>query len=258
MGRLQNKIVLVTGASSGIGAATAIEFAREGSHLIICARRVEKLNDLVQKIQNECPNVRVHSVQLDVTIRQNVSDVIKSLPEDFKDIDVLVNNAGLSVGMDTIETVSDDAINAMIDTNVKGGVLHVTQAVLPGMKSRGRGHIINVSSIAGKEAYPGGGIYCASKHAVDAITRSLRMELVDTSINVSSVEPGMVETEFSVVRFRGDQLKADNVYKGMQPLTAQDIAETIIFIAGRPPHVQIGNMTIFPSAQAAVHIVSRK
>ena len=181
---------------------------------------------------------------------------IKSLPDEFKQIDVLVNNAGLVIGLDHVEDVTAEALDTMIDTNVKG-LFHVTQAVLPTMKARQSGHIINISSIAGTEAYAGGSVYCASKHAVDAITRSLRMELVNTPINVSSIDPGLVETEFSVVRFRGDKLRADAVYKGLRPLTGVDIAETVVFVAGRPPHVQIASMVVFPTNQAAATTVYR-
>ncbi|KAI9203299.1 uncharacterized protein BJ171DRAFT_510302 [Polychytrium aggregatum] len=257
MSRLANKIVLVTGASSGIGEATAREFARAGSHLIVTARRVERLQDLKNKLSQEFPAIRVLPVEMDVRSRDRVFKAIEDLPVDFKDIDVLVNNAGLVIGMDTIENVKPEAIDTMIDTNVKG-LLNVTQAVLPGMKHRKRGHIINISSIAGTEAYANGGIYCASKHAVQAITRSLRMELVGTPLNVTSIEPGLVETEFSVVRFGGDKSKADRVYEGLEPLTGQDIAETVVFAAGRPPHVQIASMVVFPTSQAAVHVVSRQ
>ncbi|KAJ3291941.1 hypothetical protein HK104_005697 [Borealophlyctis nickersoniae] len=263
MSRLSGKTVLVTGASAGIGEACAIEFAKEGSHLVLAARRIDRLKELKERLAKESPATRVCAVELDVRDRKSVFETIQSLPSEFSDIDVLVNNAGLVIGMETIDTIAEEAVHTMIDTNVKG-LLWVTQAVLPGMKTRGRGHIINVSSISGREVYPGGGVYCASKHAVDALTRTLRLELVDTPLNVTSIEPGMVETEFSVVRFRGDKAKADSVYAGVEPLTGKDIAEvrilivTVVFAANRPPHVQIASMLVLPTAQAAVHSVARK
>jgi 3-hydroxy acid dehydrogenase/malonic semialdehyde reductase len=169
---------------------------------------------------------------MDVREKNSVNELLHNLPKDFKDVDVLVNNAGLVVGVDPIETVSEEAINNMFDTNVKG-LLNVTQAILPGMKSRNRGHIINISSISGTQVYPNGGVYCASKHAVDALTRTLRLELVSTKINVTSIDPGLVETEFSVIRFGGDKERADAVYKGLDPLTGKDVAETVVFVATR-------------------------
>ncbi|KAJ3011364.1 hypothetical protein HKX48_006865 [Thoreauomyces humboldtii] len=208
MGRLAGKTVLVTGASGGIGAACAVEFAKEGCVLILAARRTEKLAEVQKAITAEAPNVKVQAVELDVRDRKKVFSALENL-----EVDVLVNNAGLVIGVDKIDSVTEEAIDTMLDTNVKG-LLFATQAVLPGMKKRGSGHIINISSISGKEVYPGGGVYCASKHAVDALTRTLRMELVDTPINVTSIEPGLVETEFSIVRFAGDKAKADAVYKG--------------------------------------------
>ncbi|KAJ3182544.1 hypothetical protein HDU85_002642 [Gaertneriomyces sp. JEL0708] len=257
MSRLIGKNVLVTGASAGIGAACAIEFARAGSNLILAARRQDRLKDLTQKIKAERPAIKIHLLELDVRDRSKVLTSIQDLPAEFKDIDILVNNAGLVIGMDHIETVSAEAVDVMLDTNVKG-LLFTTQAVLPGMKKRGTGHIINVSSISGREVYPGGGVYCASKHAVDALTRTLRLELVDTPLNVTSIDPGMVETEFSMIRFSGDKAKANAVYKGLEPLSSTDIAECVVFAASRPPHVQIASMLVLPTAQAAVHCVSRK
>jgi len=194
---------------------------------------------------------------LDVRDRAQVFKEFGNLPESFKNVDVLVNNAGLVIGMDSIETVSEEAINTMFDTNVKG-LLNVTQAILPGMKLRNRGHIINISSISGTQVYPNGGVYCASKHAVDALTRTLRLELVHTKINVTSIDPGLVETEFSIVRFQGDKSKADAVYKGLEPLTAKDVAECVVFAATRPAHVQVASMVLFPTHQAAVNVVHRE
>ncbi|KAJ3320333.1 hypothetical protein HDV06_005364 [Boothiomyces sp. JEL0866] len=257
MSRLAGKIVLITGASSGIGQACAVEYAKHGSHLILAARRIERLDSLKSMFAKDYPSVKVHALKLDVRSKDLVFEAIKSLPKEFKDIDILVNNAGLVIGVDPLETVSEEAINTMFDTNVKG-LVYVTQAVLPGMKERQRGAIVNISSIAGTEAYPNGSIYCATKHAVCAMTKSLRHELVSTPINVISIEPGMVETEFSVIRFGGDKEKADNVYKGLEPLTGQDIAETVVFATSRPPHVQIASMVVFPTNQSAATTVYRK
>ncbi|KAJ3270393.1 hypothetical protein HDV01_007859 [Terramyces sp. JEL0728] len=257
MSRLAGKIVFITGASSGIGQACAVEYAKHGSHLVLTARRQDRLDSLKTAFAKEYPSVKVHALKLDVRNKDLVLDAIKSLPNEFKDIDILVNNAGLVIGVDPLETVGEDAINTMFDTNVKG-LIYVTQAVLPGMKERQRGAIVNISSIAGTEAYPNGSIYCATKHAVCAMTKSLRHELVSTPINVISIEPGLVETEFSVIRFGGDKEKADNVYKGLEPLTGQDIAETVVFATSRPPHVQIASMIVFPTNQSAATTVYRK
>jgi 3-hydroxy acid dehydrogenase/malonic semialdehyde reductase len=224
--------------------------------LIITARRAERLNELAALIRDKF-SVLVHPISLDVRNRQQVNEAFANLPNEFRNVDVLVNNAGLVIGMDHIDTVSPEAIDVMIDTNVKG-LLNVTQAILPSMKRRDNGHIINISSIAGTEAYPGGGIYCATKHAVDAITRSLRFELVHTQLRVTSIDPGLVETEFSVIRFSGDVDRAKSVYKGLVPLSGLDIAETVVFAASRPAHVQIASMIVFPTNQAAATSVSRK
>ncbi|KAJ3101505.1 hypothetical protein HDU97_001320 [Phlyctochytrium planicorne] len=276
--RLNGKTVLITGASSGIGMlrndnhlnlltnttnkgkASALEFAKANVNLVLTARRVDRLEDLKKDVEALNANAKVHIVELDVTDRSKVSETIASLPSEFKDVHVLVNNAGVVQGVDTIENVTDEAYDLVFGTNVKG-LLNVTRAVLPGMKVRNEGFIINVSSISGTQVYPGGGVYCASKHAVDALTRTLRLELVETGINVSSVDPGMVETEFSIVRFGGDKEKADRdlvVYAGLDPLTGQDIAETIAFIASRPPHVNVANVLIVPTFQAEVTKVYRR
>ncbi|KAI8930282.1 hypothetical protein BC831DRAFT_395298 [Entophlyctis helioformis] len=254
--RLLGKTVLITGASAGIGEACAVEFAKAGSHLILAARRSDRIQSIADAFAKDYPTIRVLPVTLDVRDRQQVLSTINNLPADFRNIDVLVNNAGLVIGVDHVESVTEDAVNTMFDTNVKG-LLNVTQAVLPIMKARNSGHIVNIGSIAGTEAYPGGGIYCASKHAVDAITRSLRMELISTNINVTSIEPGLVETEFSVVRFGGDKSRADSVYKGLVPLNGTDIAETIVFATSRRPHVQISSMVVFPTRQASVAHIHR-
>ncbi|KAJ3308552.1 hypothetical protein HDU76_003886 [Blyttiomyces sp. JEL0837] len=257
MSRLAGKNVFITGASAGIGAACALEFAKCNSNLILAARRMDRLDSLKKEILAKYPTVKIHAIELDVRDRKKVFESIEALPSSFKDINVLVNNAGLVQGMDTVETVSEEAFDIVFETNVKG-LLSVTQAVLPIMKARDNGHIINIGSIAGIQCYPGGGVYCASKHAVDALTKTLRMELVSTGINVTSIEPGMVETEFSVIRFYGDKSKADKVYEGIEPLTGEDIAETVVFVAGRPPHVNIANMLVLPTNQASVYQVHRK
>ncbi|ORX93140.1 NAD(P)-binding protein [Basidiobolus meristosporus CBS 931.73] len=256
-GRLNGKTVFITGASAGIGEACAKLFAAEGSNLILTARRHERLSELKKKVQEEHPQSRVHIAQLDVRDKENVDSVISSLPKEFQAIDVLVNNAGLVIGLDTVQDVTVDAIDTMFDTNVKG-LLYCTKAILPKMKEQNKGHIINMSSIAGKEAYANGGVYCATKHAVEALTRSLRFELMNTRIRVTSVAPGMVETEFSVVRFGGNKERADQVYKGMKPLSGHDIAETIVFAASRPEHVELSDILIFPNGQAAATTVHRQ
>lgn len=256
MSRLKNKTVLITGASAGIGEACAKEFAKVGSNLILTARRIDRLNELKQLILSEHPNLKVYTRQLDVRDKSTVDQLVPTLPSDLKDIDVLVNNAGLVKGMDKIGEVSSEDIDTMIDTNVKG-LLYVTQAVLPRMKERQKGHIINIGSISGKQVYPNGGVYCASKHAVNAISRTLLNELVDTPIRVTEINPGMVETEFSVIRFGGDKSRADKVYDGLTPLTGEDIAETVIFVASRPDHVNIADVTVYPVNQASVSSVYR-
>ncbi|KAJ3413727.1 hypothetical protein HDV05_007630 [Chytridiales sp. JEL 0842] len=257
MARLAGKVVLITGASSGIGHACAKEFAKNNSHVILAARRLDRLTDLKKEIETTYPNVSVHALELDVRDRKKVFASIESLPEKFKDIYVLVNNAGLVKGMDHIDAASEDTYDVIFDTNVKG-LLNVTQAVLVGMKKRESGVVVNVGSISGTEVYPGGGLYCASKHAVDALTRTLRMELLGTGIRVASVDPGMVETEFTLVRFHGDENKAKSYYDGFQPLSGQDVAEAVVFSSSRPPHVNIGKMVVLPAAQAAVHMTVKK
>ncbi|KAI8140892.1 hypothetical protein BJV82DRAFT_621527 [Fennellomyces sp. T-0311] len=248
--RLEKKNVFITGASSGIGAACAREFAREGSNLILTARRLDRLDELKKELTQTYSDIDVHTLKLDVRKKQFIDEAVASLPLQVKDnIDVLVNNAGLVLGMDPLVKVSEEDYDTMMDTNVKG-LVFLTQAILPGMIERKRGHIINIGSVAGKQSYPGGSIYCASKHAVDAITRALIWECMDTPVRVSQICPGMVNTEFSTVRFHGDKEKADNVYDGLEPLVGQDIAELVTFTASRPPHVNICDMLVFPTAQA--------
>jgi len=252
MPNLDNKIVLITGASSGIGAACARKFAEQGVRLILAARRLERLKKLAAGL-----SVETHLIQLDVRDREAVEKVIGSLPSEWKTIDILVNNAGLSRGLDKLHEGRIDDWEEMIDTNVKG-LLYVSRAVIPGMVARSRGHIINVGSIAGHEVYPGGNVYCATKHAVDALSKGMRIDLVDTPIRVSTVSPGLVQTEFSQVRFRGDIERAKKVYQGYAPLTGDDIAEAIVWIADRPPHVQVAEIIIFPTAQASAVVVDKE
>lgn len=257
MGRLQGKTVFITGASAGIGEASARQFADEGCNLILTARRVEKLEQLKSELLKAHPNIYVHAVGLDVREKKQIDTVVTELPEQVKNVDILLNNAGMVIGTDPLVEVEESVIDQMLATNVKG-LVFLTQALVPGMKKRGVGHVINLGSIAGKQAYAGGSIYCATKFAVDAITKALAIELVDTPIRVSQICPGMVNTEFSTIRFRGDKDKADNVYKGLQPLVADDIAELIVFTASRPAHVNIADMLVFPVNQADSKTVYRR
>lgn len=256
MASLENKIVFITGATSGIGRSCAVEFARSGANLILCARRIELLNTFAEELEKEF-GVKIYSFQLDVRDENDVNNAISSLPEEWKNIDILINNAGLARGFAKLHEDDPNNWNEMIDTNVKG-LLYVTRAVVPGMVERNSGHVVNVGSIAGHEAYPKGGAYCATKHAVDAITKSLRMDLVDKNIRVSTIDPGMVETNFSVIRFHGDEERAKNVYKGLEPLTGKDIAETIVFMTSRPPHVNLAEVVMFPTSQASATISHRE
>jgi 3-hydroxy acid dehydrogenase/malonic semialdehyde reductase len=256
MKTLKNKIVFITGATSGIGKACAIEFAKAGTNLILCARRFELLNKLKDKLIKD-HKIKIHSGKVDVRNKSEVDHFVESLPKEFNKIDILINNAGLSRGLEKFYEDNFNNWEEMIDTNVKG-LLYVTRAVVPGMVERTNGHIINIGSVAGHEAYPKGGIYCGTKHAVDAITKSLRMDLVDKNIRVSTVDPGLVETNFSNIRFHGDEERAKNVYKGLQPLTGKDVAEAVLFIATRPAHVNIGEVIIFPTRQASATIVHRE
>jgi 3-hydroxy acid dehydrogenase/malonic semialdehyde reductase len=252
MSSLENKIVFVTGASSGIGEAAARQFAQRGCRLLLAARRIERLQKLADDLKTPC-----HLVQLDVRDRKAVEKAFAGLPHDWQQIDILINNAGLSRGLEKLYEGSQDDWEEMIDTNVKG-LLYVSRAVLPGMVQRGRGHIINIGSIAGHEVYPGGNVYCASKHAVDALTRGLLVDLADTPIRVSTVDPGLVQTEFSMVRFHGDKARAEKVYQGYKPLDPSDIAEALVWIAERPEHVQIAELIIFPTAQGSAMVTHKK
>ncbi len=250
------KIALVTGATSGIGKATAKMLASNDYDLVITGRREDRLKETAEEIKNET-GAGVMELCFDVRSLDQVEKSLDSLPEKWKKIELLVNNAGLAVGLGPVHEGLTDDWDRMIDTNVKG-LLYVTRKISAGMVERKRGHIINISSIAGKESYSNGAAYCASKHAVQAITRAQRIELLPYGIKVSSICPGMVETEFSLVRFKGDQQKADNVYKGVTPLYAEDIAETILFMATRPPHVNIDDLLIMPTDQGSARDFNRK
>ena len=256
MASLKNKNVFITGVTSGIGKSCAYAFAAEGANLIISARRLSLVEQIGKDIRNKF-GVKVHTFKLDVQNKTEVDNSIKSLPEEFKKIDILVNNAGLGIGLDKFYEDNPEGWEAMIDTNVKG-LLYVTHAVVKGMVERESGHIINIGSLAGHEAYPKGAVYCATKFAVDAITKSLRMDLVEKHIRVSTIDPGMVETNFSMIRFRGDEQKAKNVYKGVDPLTGDDIADAVVFCASRPANVNIAEMLILAGTQASAVVVHRE
>ncbi|KAL4904958.1 hypothetical protein BDW74DRAFT_24181 [Aspergillus multicolor] len=255
--RLEGKTIVITGASSGIGRSTAKEFARtalKDLKIIVTARRIDALEELAKEIKKEVgEGVKVHPVKLDVSNPEEVKNFVPSLPTEFQDIDVLVNNAGLVKGVAQAPNIEPEDINVMFATNVTG-LINMTQAILPIFKKRsdgGRGDIINIGSIAGREPYPGGSIYCSTKAAVKSFTEALRKELISTRIRIIEVDPGQVETEFSVVRFYGDKSKADAVYANCEPLTPDDIAEVIVFAAGRRENVVIADTLIFPSHQVS-------
>ena len=256
MQSLKDRIVFVTGASSGIGEATAQAFAALGARILMCARRAERLEKLAEKLEYE-HKVAVHYFRLDVRDRAGVDRAVAGLPADWKAIDVLVNNAGLSRGLAKLPQGLVEDWEEMLDTNVKG-LLFVSRAVIPGMIERGRGHIINIGSIAGHEVYPGGNVYCASKFAVRALSKGLRLDLNGTPIRVSEVAPGMVETEFSLVRFHGDAERAAKVYQGLTPLGPDDIADAVVWCATRPAHVNVSEVVVMPTAQASTALISRK
>jgi 3-hydroxy acid dehydrogenase / malonic semialdehyde reductase len=252
---LVDATVLITGASSGIGRACAVAFAQAGARLVLCARRHDRLESLRTALE-ATHGTQTLTIELDVRDRTAVERALATLPAPFADVDVLVNNAGLAAGLAPLQEGDPDDWELMVDTNVKG-LLWITRTVVPRMAARGRGHVINIGSIAGRETYPGGAVYCASKAAVDRITAGLRMDLLGTGVKVSTVDPGMVDTEFSLVRFHGDAERAHDVYAGMVPLTAEDIAETVVWVADRPAHVQVADVVIFPTAQASATRVAR-
>jgi len=245
---IHGKIVFITGASAGIGAATALAFASEGARLLLAARRAGKLAEVASRAK-ERGALAVHSINLDVRENRSVQNAIDSLPQEWSEIDVLVNNAGLSRGLDKLYMGKVEDWDEMIDTNVKG-LLYVTRAVVPGMVVRGHGHVINLGSTAGELSYPNGAVYCGTKAAERAINDGLRQDVLGTPIRVTSVDPGMVETDFSLVRFHGDSERAAKVYKGVKPLTPGDVAEAIVWVASRPAHVNIARVLMTPVQQA--------
>lgn len=253
---MKGKTVFVSGASAGIGYFTACTFAREGARLILAARRESRLERLAQKL-NEDYGATSLCLKIDVRQQREVIKQLNSLPARWRKIDILVNNAGLSRGLSKLHEGDLTDWEEMIDTNIKG-LLYVSRVIIPWMVKRETGHIINIGSIAGHDVYPGGNVYCATKFAVDALTKGMQMDLVDTPIRVSSVDPGMAETEFSIVRFHGDKDRAKDVYKGIKPLTGQDVAEAILFCATRPPHVNINQIRIMPTAQASAMVNYRE
>ena len=249
------KTIMITGATAGFGRAIALKFAQNGFNVIITGRRKERLEKLEKELLKN--KVKVLSLNFDVRNRSEVGTVIQKLHSEWKDIDILVNNAGLAAGLSHIDDGDIDDWDRMIDTNVKG-LLYVTRAVAPLMVARNRGHIFNISSIAGKDVYENGNVYCASKSAVDTLSKAMRIDLIRHSIRVTNIAPGMAETEFSIVRFKGDKEKADAVYKGVKALSAEDIAGVIYFCASLPEHVCINDLTITPTQQAAVGQVFKK
>ena len=253
---LKDKIVFVTGASAGIGEATAKAFAAHGARILMCARRMERVEKLALALKRE-HKAAVHTFPLDVRDQPAVDKAIAGLPAEWRAIEVLVNNAGLSRGMDKLPQGLVSDWEEMIDANIKG-LLYVSRAVLPGMIERGRGHVINIGSIAGREIYPGGNVYCATKFAVKALSNGMRLDLNGTPIRVTEVAPGMVETEFSLVRFHGDAERAAKVYQGLTPLGPDDIADAIVWCATRPLHVNVSEMVVMPTAQASTTLVHRK
>lgn len=250
---MEKKIALVTGATSGIGRASAITLAKMGFHIIATGRRADRLEEL----KSEMPEgIDFLPLVFDVRDRKTVTEILGNLPENWKNVDVLLNNAGNAHGMDPIQSGDMDDWDAMIDINVKG-LLYVSKAIIPGMCERKSGMIINIGSIAGKEVYPNGNVYCGSKHAVDAITKGMRIDLNPFGIRVVGIHPGLVETEFSLVRFKGDSARAETIYQGFEPLVAQDIADIIEFAVNRPAHVVLADIVVLPTAQGSAALVKK-
>jgi 3-hydroxy acid dehydrogenase / malonic semialdehyde reductase len=250
------KTVLITGASSGIGAACAQLFASHGYRLILTGRREEKLSELKINLEKTF-SVEVLTLCFDVQDKKSVFQALNNRDANWQDVDVLVNNAGLALDLAPIQTAEIDDWETMIDTNIKG-LLYVTRAILPGMIERNTGYIINVCSTSGHEVYPNGGVYCATKHAVKALSKAFKLDSHGKNIRVTNLSPGMTDTEFSTVRFKGDKARADKVYQGMTPLSAQDIAETIYFCVSRPAHINISELTLMPTAQSSITLVHRE
>lgn len=253
MNRLKGKTIVITGATSGIGKASAFMFAEMGTHLFLTGRRAERLQQIQQEISDRFSECTVSIFSFDVSNYEECERFVEQLPDK---VDVLLNNAGLALGTDAVFDLKKEDADQMIDVNIKG-VLSLTQLISPKMKQQNSGHIINVSSTAAHEAYAGGVVYCATKHALKAITDSTKKDLHGTNIRVSMVSPGLVETEFSNVRFKGDDQKASSIYKGLKPLVADDIAEIILFVANRPPHVNIMDTIIYPVYQSSPTMVYR-
>jgi|SRR5690554_1089958 len=251
---MKNKIALITGATSGIGMATAKLFAKNKMKLVLCGRRAERLKTLSEELAELTD---VYTLKFDVRSKEDVETAINSLPKPFSEIDILINNAGNAHGLDAFDEGNTDDWDAMLDINVKG-LLYVTNAILPKMIDRESGHIINIGSTAGKEVYPKGNVYCASKHAVDALNQGMRIDLNGKGIKVGAINPGMVETEFSEVRFKGDSERAGKVYQGFTPLKAEDVADIIWFAVTRPPHVNIADLTVMCLDQASSTIVNKR
>ncbi|HEY9747718.1 MAG TPA: SDR family oxidoreductase [Allocoleopsis sp.] len=256
MATIKDQVVLVTGASSGIGAACARVFAEARTKLVLAARRRDRLEQLADELNQEFAS-EIHLVQLDVRDRAQVESVLQSLPEPWGNVDILVNNAGLSRGLAKLYEGDVQDWEEMIDTNIKG-LLYVTRAVVPGMVARGRGHVINIGSIAGHQTYPNGNVYCGTKAAVRAISEGLKQDLLGMPVRVSSVDPGLVETEFSQVRFHGDTERAGKVYQGLTPLTAEDVADVVLFCATRPAHVNLSEVVLLPTDQSGPLLVHRR
>jgi len=253
---MNKKIAFITGATAGIGKASAEQFAKNGYNIIITGRRKERLDEFSKQLKSNY-NIDVLALNFDVRNLKEVETAILSIPENWKQIHVLLNNAGLAAGLNTIQEGTIDDWERMIDTNIKG-LLYMTRTIAPIMVKNGFGHIINIGSIAGKEVYANGNVYCATKHAVDALNKGMRIDLLPYNIKVTAINPGMVETEFSIVRFNGDEDRAKNVYKGLQPLLPEDIAETVYWVASRPAHVNINDIIIMPTVQANATTTLRK
>ncbi|RPI75713.1 MAG: SDR family NAD(P)-dependent oxidoreductase [Ignavibacteriales bacterium] len=254
---LSNKIVFITGASAGIGKACAEVFAKEGANLILTARRTSVLNKLSSKLLKKY-KIKIFTATLDVRNKDEVKKLISSLPREWKKIDILINNAGLARGLSGIDEGSYEDWDEMIDTNIKG-LLYCSREIIPLMVKRKKGHVINIGSIAGHSVYPKGNVYNATKFAVNALTKSMRLDLYEKNIRVSTVDPGMVETEFSLVRFRGDKKRAKMIYEGLTPLTSADVADAVLYCATRPQHVNIDEMIIMPTIQASpIHIMRKR
>lgn len=256
MAAIHNQIVLITGASSGIGLGCAHAFAQAGARLILAARRFDRLEALAAELEKQY-KTSVHLLSLDVCNRVQVEATLTALPPHWAAVDILINNAGLSRELNKLHAGNIQDWEEMIDTNIKG-LLYVTRTLVPGMVARGRGQVINIGSVAGHQTYPGGNVYCATKAAVRALSEGLKMDLLGTPIRVCSVDPGMVETEFSQVRFHGDTSRAAQVYQGVTPLTAEDIAEIVLFCATRPAHVNISELLVLPTDQSSSTLVHRR